>query len=311
MLLLDAIKNFRFHCEYEKNLNLKTLRAYAIDIEQFSAEFTNYKVKDIDKFSLKNYVEKLYTYDYKVKTMKRKLAVLKAFFNYLEFDELIENNPFRKLRLSLKEPQTLPKVLDLREIKLILKYLYTLKKEHKFQESCSYKLLVRDIVTIEILFSTGVRVSELANLKLNEINLKTGVIKIYGKGSKERMIQICDSEVLALIKEYVKLFFDPKENTNQYFLLNRLNKRFSEQSIRLMVQKHYENINSTKRVTPHMFRHSFATLLLEEGVDIRYIQNMLGHASISTTQIYTKVNTKHQRKILNTKHPRKTFSFTA
>lgn len=309
MLLQNAIEDFRFHCKYEKNLNSKTLRAYNIDLTQFLMSFNTYKVQKIDKYNLKDYVEKLYDNNYKIKTIKRKLAVLKALFNYLEFDEIIEVNPFRKLRLALKEPKMLPKTLDLKEIQLILKYLYTHKQKHQFKDTCSYKLLVRDIVTIEMLFATGVRVSELSNLKINEINIKTGMIKIFGKGSKERMIQICDHEVLSLLKEYVKLF--NLENKKGFFLLNRLDKRFSEQGIRLMVQKHQEQINASKHITPHMFRHSFATLLLEEGVDVRYIQNMLGHASISTTQIYTKVNTKHQRKILNTKHPRKHLSFIA
>jgi integrase/recombinase XerD len=192
----------------------------------------------------------------------------------------------------------------------ILKYLYALKKQHLKKESVDYKLLVRDIVTIEMLFSTGVRVSELSNLKIKDINIRTGNIKIFGKGSKERIIQICDFEVLTLLKEYSKIF-DLENKVHEYFLLNRLNKNFSEQSIRLMLKKYQKNINSSKNITPHMFRHSFATLLLEEGVDVRYIQSMLGHASISTTEIYTRVNTKHQRKILNTKHPRKNLTFTA
>ncbi|QKF83382.1 tyrosine-type recombinase/integrase [Halarcobacter ebronensis] len=309
MLLQNAIEKFRFHCKYEKNLNSKTLRAYDIDINQFLERFINYEIKKINKYDLKDWVEALYVNDYKVKTIKRKIAVLKAFFNYLEFDDLIDLNPFRKLKLSLKEPKLLPKTLELQEIKKILKYLYTLKNEYRYKNSCSYKLLVRDIVSIEILFSTGIRVSELSNLKLDAINIKTGIIKIFGKGSKERIIQICDQEVLSLIKEYSKLFGIEKD-IEGYFLLNRLNKKFSEQSIRLMIQKYQNKIGLNKHVTPHMFRHSFATLLLEEGVDVRYIQNMLGHASISTTQIYTKVNMKHQRKLLRTKHPRKTFNFS-
>lgn len=310
MLIKKAIENFKFHCKYEKNLNEKTLRAYDTDINQFLEIFFSYKITEVTKYDLKEYVGKLYSNEYKIKTIKRKIAVLKAFFNYLEFDELIDINPFRKLRLSIKEPILLPKTLDLKEIKSILKYLYKLKKEHLKKESLDYKLLVRDIVTIEILFSTGIRVSELSNLKIKDINIKTGNMKIFGKGSKERIIQICDFEVLTLLKEYSKIF-DLENKEIEYFLLNRLNRNFSEQSIRLMLKKYQNSINSSKNITPHMFRHSFATLLLEEGVDVRYIQNMLGHASISTTQIYTKVNTNHQRKILNSKHPRKSLIFNS
>ena len=306
MVLPKAIEKFRFHCIYEKNLSLKTMHAYDADLNQFLEKFKNYKINEILKFDLKDYVESLFNYSYKIKTIKRKIAVLKTFFNYLEFDEILEINPFRKLRLSLKEPKLLPKTLDIKEIKTILKYLYDLK--HIYDKSTfRYKLLVRDIVTIEILFSTGIRVSELSNLKKNEINIKQGIIKIFGKGSKERIIQICDKEVLLLLKEYC-ILFKIKDNETNHFLLNRLNNNFSEQSIRAMIHKYEEKLG-LKNITPHMFRHSFATLLLEEGVDVRYIQNMLGHSSISTTQIYTKVNTKHQRKLLNTKHPRRTLNF--
>ncbi|MCT7501624.1 tyrosine-type recombinase/integrase [Aliarcobacter cryaerophilus] len=306
MVLPKAIEKFRFHCVYEKNLSLKTMHAYDADLNQFLEKFKNYKINEISKFDLKDYVESLFNHSYKIKTIKRKIAVLKTFFNYIEFDEILEINPFRKLRLSLKEPKLLPKTLDIKEIKTILKYLYDLK--HIYDKyTFRYKLLVRDIVTIEILFSTGIRVSELSNLKKNEINIKQGIIKIFGKGSKERIIQICDKEVLLLLKEYC-ILFKIKDNETKYFLLNRLNNNFSEQSIRAMIHKYEEKLG-LKNITPHMFRHSFATLLLEEGVDVRYIQNMLGHSSISTTQIYTKVNTKHQRKLLNTKHPRRTLNF--
>ena len=307
MLLQKAVEKFRFHCIYEKNLSSKTIRAYDIDINQFLEKFVNYKINQINKFDLKDYVENLFINSYKIKTIKRKIAVLKAFFNYLEFDEIVEVNPFRKLKLSLKEPKLLPKTLELSEIKRVLKYLYSLKNSYFDKTSFSYKLLIRDIVSIEILFSTGIRVSELSNLKKNEINIKQGIVKIFGKGSKERIIQICDKEVLNLLKEY-SILFNLNSNPNNHFLLNRLNNNFSEQSIRAMIHK-YEQKLGLRQITPHMFRHSFATLLLEEGVDVRYIQNMLGHSSISTTQIYTKVNTKHQRKLLNTKHPRRTLNF--
>ncbi len=308
MLLQKAVEKFRFHCIYEKNLSSKTIRAYDIDINQFLEKFVNYKINQINKFDLKDYVENLFINSYKIKTIKRKIAVLKAFFNYLEFDEIVEVNPFRKLKLSLKEPKLLPKTLELSEIKRVLKYLYSLKNSYFDKTSFSYKLLIRDIVSIEILFSTGIRVSELSNLKKNEINIKQGIVKIFGKGSKERIIQICDKEVLNLLKEY-SILFNLNSNPNNHFLLNRLNNNFSEQSIRAMIHK-YEQKLGLRQITPHMFRHSFATLLLEEGVDVRYIQNMLGHSSISTTQIYTKVNIKHQRKLLSSKHPRRTFSLS-
>lgn len=310
MLLEKAIINFRFHCEYEKNLSDKTLRAYSIDLEQFIQykNFQGLKLCEFDKYKLKEYIQSLYSLNHKAKTIKRKLAVLKAFFNYLEFEEIITVSPFRKMRVSIKEPKQLPKTLELNEIRKLLKYLYKQKENFPDKSVYSYVALIRDIVVLEILFSTGVRVSELCDIKQKDLNLQSGIIKIYGKGSKERIIQICDMETKSIIKEYLMLFKTTLQS-NDYLLINRLGNKLSEQSVRLMIKKYQKILGIKKNLTPHMFRHSFATLLLEEGVDIRYIQHMLGHASISTTQIYTQVNMKQQRKILTSKHPRRHFNF--
>lgn len=312
MKLEKVIQDFKFHCKFEKNLSNKTMEAYSIDLNQFE-QFKEYKSLDINKFDkhkLKDYIQNLYELDFKAKTIKRKVAVLKAFFTYLEFDEIILISPFRKMRISIKEPTTLPKTMELKEIVKILKFLYKIKESFNDKNLYSYKVIVRDIVIIEILFSTGMRVSELCNIKLNNINLQAGIIKIKGKGDKERIIQICDNEAKKVLKEYFELFSEQIKKI-KYFLINRLDKQISEQSVRLMIKKYQKISGIDKHITPHMFRHSFATLLLEEGVDVRYIQHMLGHSSISTTQIYTKVNMKQQKKILNSKHPRKGLSFVS
>ena len=130
-----------------------------------------------------------------------------------------------------------------------------------------------------------------------------GVLVIHGKGNKERIVPICTQEAQRALDEYAQLFND-KICDQGYFFINRLNNRLSEQSVRFMVKKYAKAVHLKENVTPHMFRHSVATLLLESGVDSRYIQDLLGHSSISTTQIYLKVNHKHQRKILNKYHPR-------
>lgn len=308
MQLSKAIQDFKFHCEFEKNLSKKTIQAYNIDLNQFEEykEYKNIDIEQFDKYLLKEYMQSLYNLNLKVKTIKRKLAVLKAFFTYLEFDEIILVSPFRKMRISIKEPKLLPKTMELKEIRKLLKYIYKLKDDFKDKNLYSYKAIVRDLSIIEILFSTGVRVSELSNLKKENINISTGTITIYGKGSKERVIHICENEVKKILKEYQELF-DKEMQIQEYYLINRLGNKISEQSIRLMIKKYQQQANLNKHITPHMFRHSFATLLLEEGVDIRYIQHMLGHSSISTTQIYTQVNMKQQRKILSSKHPRRGF----
>ncbi|RXJ98492.1 hypothetical protein CRV02_13445 [Arcobacter sp. CECT 8989] len=178
------------------------------------------------------------------------------------------------MRVAIKEPKNLPNTIQLREIKKVLKYLYRQKEQFEDKNIYSYKALVRDIGIIEILFTTGIRVSEVCNIKRENINLQTGIIIIQGKGNKERVIQICDSEVKKTLKEYINLFANQLKE-NEYFLINRLGNQILEQSVRLMIKKYQKESGVQKHITPHMFRHSFATLLLEEGVDIRYIQHML------------------------------------
>ena len=161
----------------------------------------------------------------------------------------------------------------------------------------------RDIAVVETLFATGARVSEISNIKKENINLNTGVIRIMGKGGKERYILIGERSVLELLKRYYEQNY---ENIKQsgYFFVNRDGERFSEQSIRLMIKRYAKNAGIERNITPHMFRHSFATYLIEEGVDISCVQRILGHSSIKTTQIYIHVASKKQAEILRDMHPR-------
>lgn len=165
------------------------------------------------------------------------------------------------------------------------------------------KVALRNALILELLFATGMRISELCTLTTEQIDFNDYIIKIYGKGSKERLIQICNQNVQALLKRY-KDAFECEITTNRFFFINRLGNRLSEQSVRNMITNYAIGAEVPLHITPHMFRHSFATLLLEEDVDIRYIQQMLGHSSITTTQIYTHTSINKQKNILSTKHPR-------
>ena len=151
-----------------------------------------------------------------------------------------------------------------------------------------------------MLFSTGMRVSEISHLSVNDINLIDGTIRIFGKGSKERIMCLTNESVLKLLTEYI----NTQNNTSNYMFINRLGNRLSEQSIRNMVNNYACAAGVTQHITPHMFRHTFATALHDEDVDIRYIQQLLGHSSISTTQIYTHISTNKIHKLLEEKHPR-------
>ena len=213
------------------------------------------------------------------------------------------------MKIQIKEPTILRPVMDIIEIKKMFKCIYERKRNSIKMDSFSHFEWIRNIVVVELLFSTGARVSEIADLRTQSINLNTGCVTIKGKGDKERIIQICNSETLSILCNYYKQFKKELDKSGGWFLINRSKRKLSDQSIRIIVKNLYIEAGLSKHITPHIFRHTFATLLLEENVDIKYIQNLLGHSSITTTQIYTHVNQKHQREILTKKHPRKDFSF--
>ncbi len=307
--LIEAKESFILHCKFEKGLSPKTISAYTSDINQFASflilEKYSKKLDKIDKVALKLFLQ--FISNKKPKTIKRKIATLKALFNYLEFEDEILVNPFRKLRIQIKEPKKLPSVLTITDVKVIFETVYQNRDSFLFKESYTYKTIVRDIAVLELLFATGIRVSELCNLEYRNIGSNFSSIIIKGKGDKERIIQICNKETKLALQKYYKIF-KVGILQNGFFFNNRLNKPISDQSVRLMIRRYTLLSGISKKVTPHTFRHTFATLLLEEGVDLIYIQQLLGHSSIMTTQIYTHVNQVKQKQILRTKHPRKRFS---
>lgn len=296
----QCILSYLSHCKYEKGLSFQTLKAYQIDLEQF-AQFIKNEMRSPSKDVLQSYISSL-RQQYKIKSEKRKIASLKAFFDYLEYEGKIEENPFAKLRIKLHEPFLLPRTIPLSAIHKLLACAYS-KKSTVGTNSYTYRTVLRDIAILELLFATGMRVSELCTLRSESVDLIENVITIRGKGAKERIIQICNPSVLAAIRSYHTAFINEIESSG-WFFINRLGHRLSDQSVRLMICKYTDMADIELHITPHMFRHSFATLLLEEDVDIRYIQRLLGHSSIMTTQIYTHVSAKKQRDILTFKHPR-------
>ncbi len=300
------IPQYLAFCKNNKNLNSKTLKSYSIDLRQFFI-FIDKTDGGLQKEGINEYIAYLQQ-TYKIKTVKRKIASIKAFCNYLEDEMIITQTPFAKVRLKLQEPMLLPRTIPLDSIEKIFNYAY--KKYAVELRTQRYKkcYILRDIVVLELLFATGLRVSELCSLKREAINLYEGTVMIYGKGAKERIIQISNSQVLAIFREYHRVFSKQIEAT-EYFFVNRVGQPLSDQSVRIIVNNYAKAAGLSMHITPHMFRHSFATLLLEEDVDIRYIQRFLGHSSIMTTQIYTHVASKKQRDILSAKHPRNKMNF--
>ena len=210
-------------------------------------------------------------------------------------------NPFNKLDIRFRESKLLPKTIPFYSIQKILSTVY--KEKEKSSSEYQLHCHIRDIAVIELLFSTGMRISELCSLRPSDIDIKSGNILIYGKGSKERFLQIGNQEVISALILYQDIFQDDIA-TCGYFFVNRLKHKLSDQSVRFMINRYVDLAGIGQHITPHMFRHSFATLLLEQDVDIRYIQQMLGHSSISTTEIYTHVSNTKQKDILVHKHPR-------
>lgn len=297
--LNDYIMKYIEYCQYRKRLDVKTLKAYHIDLKQYSL-FSSELPACLSRDILDLYITSLHR-QFKPKTIKRKISSLKAFFHYLEYQELLSVNPFQKLDIRFREAKLLPKTIPFHSIQLFLSTLYT-QKEHAKSEY-QLRCYIRDIAVIELLFATGIRISELCSLKPSDIDLKSHNILIYGKGAKERILQIENPEVISAIASYQKIFEKDIEICG-YFFVNRLKHKLSDQSVRFMINQYVELAGINLHITPHMFRHSFATLLLEQDVDIRYIQRMLGHSSISTTEIYTHVSNTKQKEILVHKHPR-------
>lgn len=296
MNMKEKVGNYLEYCRFRRELDDKTLKAYRIDLRQF---FEAISSEEPSKTEIEEYITGLHK-NYKQKTVKRKIASVKAFYNYLEEEEYIEESPFRRIKVKFKETIVLPRIIPKDEIEQLLNYMYSCRD---YKNAYEKKYWLRDVAVVEVFFGTGARVYEISNIKADCVNLTTGSIRIMGKGGKERYVQIGNNSILHLLQEYYA------ENRvaikeSGYFFVNKRGDRFTEQSIRLMIKKYTGMAGIDRNIAPHMFRHSFATYLIEEGVDISCVKEMLGHSSIKTTQIYVHIATTKQAEILRNKHPR-------
>ena len=301
--LQKHIENYLEYCRTQKRLDAKTLKAYRIDLAQFSEYIGPANILEITTEMLESFFANLHQ-QYKPKTVKRKIASLKALFHYFEYRDWLDRNPFNKIQVRFREPVLLPKTIPLYVVEAFLSAIY--KQTLNAKTSYQRRNALRDAAVIELLFATGMRISELCSLKTEDVNLWDRTILIYGKGSKERKVQIGNDDVINILKKYKTDFEEEIQGCN-YFFVNQNGRKMSEQSVRRMINKYTSLAAIDLHITPHMFRHTFATSLLEADVDIRYIQEILGHSSITVTEIYTHVAMSKQRDILTTKHPRKDF----
>ncbi|MCL2221436.1 MAG: tyrosine-type recombinase/integrase, partial [Oscillospiraceae bacterium] len=228
--LTEEITKYLDYCKYQKKLNDKTIKAYSIDLTQFRHQMS--VANCTEKSEISKYITFLHK-TFSPKTAKRKLASVKAFYSYMEFDEIISDNPIKRLKTKFQEPQVLPRTIPVKSIEKIIAVTYgkLTKAKTMYESQTAY----RNIAVVELLFATGVRVSELCSLNLSDVNLDDGNIRIMGKGAKERMLQIGNVEVLFALREYAGLRRHVTKDADAFFV-NKLRSRLSEQSVRFMIR---------------------------------------------------------------------------
>ena len=276
------ISDYLNYLEIEKGLSKNTILAYESDLVALFDYFFEQQIEDLDNIKRKDfssYTKFLAKNELNPSTITRKIASIKGFFKYLCHKRIIKTNPTISIN-SPKLPKRLPKVLNILEIEKIIKQ----------------NLNEKDYAIVELLYSAGVRVSELTELELKNIDLAQKVIKVFGKGSKERIIPI-GAKCVQSIKNYLKKreLIALKYNSKPYLFLEENGKKTTRQKVYKIIHELGRSID--KNISPHTIRHSFATHLLERGADLRVVQELLGHSSIVTTQLYTHISKKTLREV--------------
>jgi integrase/recombinase XerD len=292
----DLLQEFLNYISVERGLSHNTIDAYRRDLNQFSGYLTGKGYSDpaqVQSQTMIEYLLHLQQQELKAASVTRKLAAIRSFFQYAVRERRLKIDPSVTID-SLKTPQRLPKVLSEKEINRLLE-----------QPGASKPANLRDKAMLELMYATGVRVSELVSLKLNDINMDMGYIRCFGKGSKERIVPMGGSAVNALL-DYLdrgrpKIIRRAAEET---LFLNHHGRKMSRQGFWQIIQAAARRVGIGITVTPHMLRHSFATHMLDHGADLRSVQEMLGHADIATTQIYTHVTRTRIQQVYNKTHPR-------
>jgi len=286
------LSKFLEYLEYQKEYSSNTLKAYETDILQFLNFLKKGKIrsfKEVEYRVFLDFISSLKSDErYTEKSIARKVASIKAFFKFLHSRRLIKNNP-ALLLYTPKVPEKLPDFLSEEEVVKII----------ESPKGSSWQTL-RDRAILELLYSTGIRVGELVSLTVKDINFADETIKVKGKGKKERIVPVGTPAMKALI-EYIEQ--KPYSRVDAVFL-NKYGKTLTERSVERLVDKYSKKAGIGKKVTPHTFRHSFATHMLNRGADLRTVQELLGHERITTTQIYTHLTLEKLREFYNKAHPR-------
>lgn len=291
----DLILKFIEEIKYEKNYSELTVKGYETDLYMF-LEYLNENdiktYKNIDYQKIRDYISYLYELDYNNKTICRHISAIRSFFKYLKINNYIDDNPCT-LVSNPKLDKRLPKYLNFEEIEKLLNAF----------DNNNY-LGLRNSLILELLYSTGIRVSEITNIKLKDISLSNKTIIIDGKGNKQRIVyfgNIC----LNLLKKYIDSSYPilNKDNSD-YLLLSKTGKKINEREIRKVVDDASSIAGIKIKISPHVLRHTFATHMLIEGADLRSVQELLGHENLSTTQVYTHLTNEKIRNVYLNAHPR-------
>ena len=293
--LLPTIKLYVRYLRLERNLSPNTIEAYRNDLAHLEAFMmrNNLKLENVTLEQLHTFAASLHEYGITPRSQARVLSGVRSFFRFLVLDGVVESDPTELLEWP-SLPEHLPVVLTLEEIDRIEGSIDLSKAEG-----------ARNRAIIEVLFSCGLRVSELVNMKLSDLYLEDRVLLVRGKGNKERLVPV-SNKAIADLKRW---FFDRnlmkiKPGEDDYVFLNRRGAHLTRTMILIMVKRQAEEAGIKKTISPHTFRHSFATALLQGGADLRSIQAMLGHAKIDTTLVYTHISNEQLRKAILEHHPR-------
>lgn len=293
------LEDFKSYLLVEKNFSQHTAKAYYSDILSYLVWLEDLECTQVNFSKVREYLHFIQRFEYKKTTVVRKIASLRTFYKYLYRERLVDSNPATNLTAP-KRPKSLPKFLTKDEIEKILNSV-------KIDTPAGF----RNKAILELLWATGMRVSELSGLNFGNLNLESNEITVFGKGAKERIVLVSERA-----KKYLTRYIDsarsliakgftlePITDSTPVFI-NNTGYRLQNRTIRNVINDIVNSIKLPKHVTPHMFRHSFATRLIENGADLRVVQELLGHASISNTQIYTHVSTQHLKDVYQEAHPR-------
>lgn len=295
---MDALEDYFVYLKIEKGLSPNSISSYKRDLVQYLNFITDEKINDlnsIDRYTILSFLQKQKENGKSDNSIIRMVSSLRKFHQYLKQEKFTETDPMLLVDTP-KKSQTLPKVMSMNEVERLLEVSDTSKP-----------LGLRDRTMLEVMYATGVRITELISLRLDELHLPMSMIQTKGKGDKERIIPIGDTAIY-WVKQYLR-FSRPKlsmknSEDEPYVFLNNQGKKLSRQGVWKKIKKLVKEAHIKSYVTPHTLRHSFATHLLENGADLRIVQELLGHSDISTTQIYTHI-TKHRLKnVYNEYHPR-------